>query len=199
MNSHPRPLPLLKGVYLDENVAGVYITQNAVGNVSGAAVYIHCGLNQSVVNNIVWAGHELSGRSFKGASGLVGFCNTGGVEPRYTNVSAVIDTNVFLVANDGATLFNEGQFFGHVAFERNVYWALAPLNASALLWPGPGTPSSGWRSWAQWQADGFDAGSAVADPLLQRLDGSDFQLLAGSPALRRGFLQLQQGWGPRAA
>ena len=39
-----------EGVYTDENVAGVYITGNALGNVSGASVYLHCGDNHTVVS-----------------------------------------------------------------------------------------------------------------------------------------------------
>jgi hypothetical protein len=38
-----------EGVYADENVAGVFITGNALGNVSGASVYLHCGDNHTVV------------------------------------------------------------------------------------------------------------------------------------------------------
>jgi hypothetical protein len=53
-------------------------------------------------------------------------------------------------------------------------------------------------TFAQWQGGGEDAGSAVADPLIADAPGGNFTLLPGSPALTRGFQQLDlEGVGPR--
>lgn len=43
-------------VYTDENVAGVTFVGNALTNISGDAVYLHCGLNQTVINNLLYDG-----------------------------------------------------------------------------------------------------------------------------------------------
>ena len=180
-------------MYTDENVAGVYITGNAVGNVSGAAVYLHCGDNQTVANNIAWGAHQAYKPTFAGAPALLGSCNTGGVEPRYANISALLHTNVFLLTAQGSALFDAQQVFSHEQFADNVYWSAPPAPAPGdLQWP-PSNASArpwAWRTWAQWQGAGNDGGSAVGDPLVADAQGSNFTLLPGSPALARGFQQL---------
>lgn len=180
-----------EGIYADENVAGVYITGNAVGNVSGAALYLHCGLNQSVVNNIFWGGKQASGPHFTGGgAGLVGSCNTGGVEPQWTNISALLQHNVFELTVPGSTLFNTGQTLGAEAYSSNVWWVTPAAGApSGLRWLG-NVSTSPLRTWQQWQAGGQDVQGAVADPLIADAAGSDFTLLPGSPALALGFQQL---------
>jgi hypothetical protein len=90
-------------VYTDENVAGVTFIGNALTNISGDAVYLHCGLNQTVVNNLLYDGHAATGGEF--STGLLGACNTGGVPAQFTNISALIATNVWLVNGPGSTLF----------------------------------------------------------------------------------------------
>ena len=203
----------------------MYIVGNALGNVSGASVYLlvstqttraqkakpyptppppprsHCGENHTVKNNIVWGAHQRYKPTFAGAPGLVGSCNNGGVEPRWENVSAVLDTNIFLLTTEGAALFDSGQVFTHEAFSNNVYWAAPPAPATGLAWPPADEAARPWtwRTFAQWQAAGKDEGSAVADPLVKDPAGSDFTLAAGSPALARGFQQLFPAPpGPRA-
>ena len=178
-----------EGVYCDENVAGVAIEGNAVGNVSGAAVYLHCGDGLSVGGNIMHTAHATAGGAF--ASGLFGGCNTGGVEPRYENISAAVAGNVWLATTPGGTLFNRGQIYPvrSEAYSSNVYWS---TSGGALAFPL--TPDIN-STFAQWQGAGEDVGGVVADPLVADLAGGDFRLLPGSPALQRGFQQLQGGWG----
>jgi hypothetical protein len=177
------------GVYTDENMAGLYAVGNVFAFVSHNAVYLHCGDNHSVVNNILYAGHDAGA----GQASLFGSCNTGGVAPQDANVSMLVERNVFVVAGAGSTLFDAGELFPapNVSFAQNTYWALPPLApAAALLFP-PGNS----RSLAQWQQAGFDAGSGEGDPLV---DTGTWALLAGSPALARGFVQLDvSGAGPR--
>ena len=184
-----------EGVYTDENVAGVSVIGNALGNVSGASLYLHCGVDQVVTNNIVWGNGQPSGPAYHGSGGLVGSCNTGGVDPQYTNISAAVDLNVFLLTEPGAGLFNNGSLdWRNMTFSRNVYWAAPPLRADALRWPDAQNAVD--RTWAQWQAAGQDTAGALADPLVASA-GADFTLQPGSPALALGFQQLDQTWGPR--
>ena len=157
---------------------------------SGASIYLHCGDNQTVTNNIAWGSHQVNKPSF--SAGLVGSCNSGGVQPRWENISALLTTNIFLVSAEGAALFNSGQVFTDEVFTDNIYWTVAPAAPSGLEWP-PADESARpwtWRTFAQWQAAGNDAGSAVADPLVADPAASDFTLKPGSPALARGFQQL---------
>jgi hypothetical protein len=174
------------GVYTDENMAGLFAVGNVFAYVSHNAVYLHCGDNHTVVNNILYAGHDEGA----GQASLFGSCNTGGVSPQDANVSMVVDRNVFVVAGAGSTLFDAGELFPapNVSFGSNTYWALPPLSpASALLFP----PANS-RSFAQWQAAGQDTQGGVGDPLVAdpRAAGGDWRLGAASPALARGFAQL---------
>ena len=180
-----------EGVYTDENVAGVYVVGNALGNVSGASVYLHCGDNHTVTNNIIWGADQRYKSTYAGADALMGSCNTGGVDPRYENISATVSMNVFLLTTETSTLFDANQVFSHIDFKKNVYWATTST-LDGLAWP-PANESAKpwtWRTFIQWQAAGNDEGSTVANPLVADPTNSDFTLAQNSPALARGFQQL---------
>jgi hypothetical protein len=82
-----------EGVYADENVAGVWVQGNALGNLSGTPIYLHCGDNETVVNNLLWGSHAASeGGRGSFATGLLGGCNSGGVSPDLTNTSSFVST-----------------------------------------------------------------------------------------------------------
>jgi len=188
-----------EGFYADENVAGVDVEGNALGDVSGAAVYLHCGDGQRVANNILYGSHAAPAGGARGAfaPGLVGSCNTGGVSPADENISAVFDTNVLLATNEGGTLFDGGGDIyplSSMRFTNNTYWTTAP--GGALGWPLGGRVDA---TFAAWRAAGQDAGGGADDPRVADAAGGDFALAPGSPALARGFVQIVGGWGPRAA
>jgi len=189
-----------EGFYADENVAGVSVVGNALGDVSGAAVYLHCGNGQRVGNNILWGSHAApAGGARPGAfaPGLAGACNTGGVAPADENISAAFDTNVFLVTAPGGTLFDTGGIWplANITWEGNTYWA-AGGGGAGLAWPLDGRVNA---TFAEWQAAGEDARGGVNDPRVVDAPGGDFTLAPGSPALARGFVQLETAWGPRPA
>ena len=158
-------------------------------------MYFHCGLNLTAHNNILYGGDAQQ----EGQTSLLGMCNTGGVAPAETNISATITNNVFVVVGAASTLFEAGELAptANVSCDANVYWAAPPRNASSLAFP-PGNS----RTFVQWQAAGEDAASAVADPLIANAgtgDGADWTLLPASPALARGFRQLDfSAVGPQA-
>jgi hypothetical protein len=149
-------------------------------------VYFHCGLNLTAHNNILYGGDAQQ----EGQTSLLGMCNTGGVAPAETNISATITNNVFVVVGAASTLFEATELAptANVTCDSNVYWAAPPRSASSLAFP-PGNN----RTFAQWQAAGEDGASTVADPLIVRPgtdDAADWTLRPGSPALTRGFEQL---------
>ena len=150
----------------------------------------HCGFNLSATNNILWGGHA----QLHGQTALMGSCNTGGVQPHETNITASLHANIFVVVGPTSTLFDASDItpIADTAFDSNVYWAAPPLNASTLRFPATrtgGAPST----FAQWQAAGEDVRSAVADPLVARASSdndANWTLLPASPALARGFRQI---------
>jgi hypothetical protein len=80
-----------------------------------------------------------------------------------------------------------------MTFADNVYWT--SNDPTALRWPPQNS-----QTFAQWTGSGEDVGSVVADPLVADAAGGNFTLLPGSPALARGFQQLDlSGVGPRAS
>jgi hypothetical protein len=180
-------------------VAGVTIRSNAVGNVSGSAVYLHCGDNQTVNNNLLWGPGSRAdfSPSFTSSSALAGSCNSGGVAPPDELISGLYSSNVLLLlGSQQQSLFNRGQLYQNLSFQLNVYWAEAPALPGQLAWPLTAAVNS---SFQQWQGAGQDTGGAVADPLLQQADwqqAADFTLAQGSPALARGWRQLPSRWGP---
>jgi len=188
-----------EGFYADENVAGTDVEGNALGDVSGAAVYLHCGDGQRVANNVLWGSHAAPAGGGHGgfAPGLVGSCNTGGVAPADANISAAFDVNVLLVSTAGGTLFDGGGFWplANMSFTRNTYWSAAP-GGGGVAFPLAGAVNA---TFAAWQAAGEDAAGGVDDPRVADAAGGDFTLAPGSPALARGFQQLTTGWGPRPA
>jgi hypothetical protein len=172
--------PILK----DENVAGVTFYGNSFTATSHVGVYLHCGDNLTVTNNILYAGDYQQ----KGQTGLFGSCNTGGVKPHETNISALVNLNVMVVTGPSSTLFDAGELFpiNNMTFAMNTYWAMPPLNASSLWFPPNIT-------FSQWQARGEDIGSVIANPLIANPttdNNANWTLLPGSPSLAIGFTQL---------
>lgn len=177
-------------MYCDENVAGVTITGNVLGNVSGSSIYLHCGDNQTVSGNLVFGSHATPLSTF--GTGLFGGCNTGGVDPIDENITATVTTNVWMVTTQGGSIFNHGQIYptADETYTNNVYWSTQTPPTLNF----PVTPAIN-SSFAQWQAVGEDVGGVVADPLVADLAAGNFTLLPGSPALQRGFQQIEGGWG----
>jgi hypothetical protein len=72
------------------------------------------------------------------------------------------------------------------------------LSAFAVDLEGRSKSGATGCSFAHWQAQGFDAGSAIVDPLFVDAGGRDFRLKPGSPALAMGMHSLDtSGVGPR--
>ena len=169
------------GAYTDENVAGVFFSRNAFVDASQNALYLHCGNNQTAVNNIFYMAGSAPTR--QGSAAVLGSCNTGGVAPADENISATIDLNIFVVNGSFPTLFTPFEIYPteNMTFTRNCYWTVP--NA-------PKFPPENKLSFAQWQALGMDTNSVVADPLISDAQASNFLLQPGSPALQLGFEQL---------
>jgi hypothetical protein len=188
-----------EGVYTDENVAGVMIEGNVLGNVTGSSIYLHCGDNMTVVNNLLFGAHskpyvsQINGFS---ATGLINGCNTGGVDPKLTNTSTIIKNNIWIITSFGGSLFTHGSLYPSMneTYNSNVYFAKENGLLSSITFPVTTTINS---SLLAWQAIGQDLVSVISDPLVSNLNGNDFTLLENSPALQLGFKQLSQDWGPK--
>src|SRR5690606_20717556 len=83
-------------------------------------------------------------------------------------------------------LWENGKLLGHtdapfrgaqVKFANNLYWR---ADGSAFDFAG--------KRFGEWQSDGQDAGSLIADPLFETPKEGDFRLKPGSPAEKIGFV-----------
>lgn len=185
------------GVYLDEGTSDAAVTNNIIYNTYAGALHLHYGANLTIKNNVLALSEAYP-------------CNSsGGV---YCDVSSFLDDppsavedvrNVSFVRNivllgpsPNATAVSLRYWFNiNASLHDNVYWATAAAGIAAR-------PLFEGKNFSAWQAGppGFDAGSALADPLFANVAAFDFtDLLPGSPALARGFIPVNvSDAGPRA-
>jgi hypothetical protein len=165
-----------RGIYLDEGTSQVRVYNNIVYNTTRGLFTQNYGQDNLVSNNIFAFGRdcqiEPSGNMAKAQS---------------LPNSFTFESNIVLLAPGAKMLFSEWNQ-KTVTMRRNLYWQ------------GGSPIQFGRLSWAQWQAQGFDAGSLAADPLFADPAHYDFTLQDGSPAARIGFQPFDlSGVGPRPA
>ncbi len=174
-------------IYPDEGSAHLTVENNVCYDTNSAAFNQHYGRENIVRNNIFAFGKET----------VIGLSKVG--EGNSFNLIGNI-----IVAGEG-TLYEAGYGF---VFDRekgfdsrqNLIWSVSGppkmtryrRNTSVA----ENTPS---LSWEEWQAQGRDIGSVVADPLFVDMAGRDFTLKENSPAFALGFKPIDLGSvGPRA-
>ena len=154
------------GVYLDGHTSHVRVERNVISGTRKGCVFIHDGENNLVRNNILLDDrrqqiwHTGTGTGNRFVSNVVRWA---GESPWYASVRPP----------KGGEWPNGGP-----AFERNLIWH----RDGAVEVEGQGT-------FGEWQANGFDAGSVLADPGLDGFDLSERRcpLRPESPAFRVGF------------
>jgi parallel beta-helix repeat protein len=186
------------GIYTLGVQPGTVINNNVIHDVTsyaygGWGVYLDDGSSDILVENNV-AYNTLSG----------GFICSGAQNTVQNNVFALGTTSQIYRAWQDTNL--------SFTFEHNiVYWNQGPLLAGLwgdgeylfdynLYFQAAGSPVMflGW-TFAQWQAQGQDVHSLIADPLFTDPANGDFSLAAGSPAYNLGFQPIDVSTvGPRA-
>jgi hypothetical protein len=149
------------GMYNDEGSTGILWENNLVYDTQTAGYHQHYGRGNLVRNNILaWGKEEQLRRSKPEDKMAFGF-----------------ERNIVLMG-DGKLLTHSDRNWqdGRVFFADNVYWH--PKGAP--------TDFAG-KTWAQWQADGNDVRSVLADPLFKDPEHGDWTLATDSPALKLGF------------
>jgi hypothetical protein len=159
------------GIYPDEGSSDMVIENNIVYRTKSAGFHQHYGRENMVRNNVFAFGKEFQVMRTR-------------AEPY---VSFTFENNI--------VYFDEGRLLGsnwtgdQFRMEKNIYWDTRG-----------GVMSFSGRSWEEWQKEGHDAGSMVANPMFVNAGSYDFRLKPESPALRLGFQQIDMsGVGPREA
>lgn len=157
------------GIYPDEGSSEMLIENNIVYNCKSAGFHQHYGRENMVRNNI-WA--------FNRENQLM----RTRAEP---HISFTFERNI--------VCFDQGRLLGgnwsgdQYVMKGNIYF---DARGTKIRFAG--------KSFEQWQAEGRDAGSIIADPLFMNVSNFDFRLRSESPALRMGFHQIDiTGVGPR--
>lgn len=157
------------GLYTDEGSSNIVMENNIVYGCKSAAFHQHYGRDNIVRNNIFAFNREYQLMRTR-------------AEPHN---SFTLDDNI--VYFDQGSLLGGNWTGGKVTMQDNVYYDTR----------GPEVDFAG-KSFSQWQSSGQDRGSSITDPLFVNAGNFDFRLRPDSPALKKGFQQIDMTTvGPR--
>lgn len=148
------------GLYTDEGSTDVLMENNVVYAVKDGAFHQHYGRDNILRNNIL------------ALSATLGQITRSREEDHN---SFTIEGNI--IFGDTTPPLGKNWSNGHFTLKNNVYWNTDP---ATLVFPGD-------RDFAQWQTEGHDVGSVVADPKFADPQNGDFRMAPDSPAWAAGF------------
>ena len=193
------------GIYLDDDQSYTHVYGNIVARTTAGACHVHAGRNNVVENNIFvessgpqiqYSGHDP--KSPLVVSRLKEFQEIQ-KKPAYTKkypdiATANLDTiwhmadnkthrNIIYYRNPKSPLYGIHHVpedpFRQNEVDANLIWhAGLPLTVST---------NGKTLSWQDWQKEGYDVHSVVADPLFVDPDKDDYRLKPESPAFKLGF------------
>lgn len=146
------------GIYFDEGSSYILAENNLVYNTLSGSLHQHYGRENRVVNNIFAYSHGPQLRRSR----------------EEDHISFILERNIVFANNEdmlGVRWAN-----GNYRLDYNCYWST--LSGDLVF---------GGRDFEQWQAEGYDVHSIIADPLFVDPQNADFRLEADSPALELGF------------
>lgn len=174
-------------IYPDEGTSHVIIENNVSYRTNSAVFHQHYG-RENVVRNNIWAfGHE----------GCVALSR----QDKHQSFTFVRN----IVLSDGDAIYTGGYGCNmtdrpRIEADLNLLWCMAgDLTAATNKWEGGKTdPNNPPLDWKQWQANGQDPHSLVADPRFADPANGDFTLASDSPAWPLGFKPIDLSTvGPR--
>ncbi|MBN1673345.1 MAG: right-handed parallel beta-helix repeat-containing protein [Kiritimatiellae bacterium] len=157
------------GIYTDEGSTDILIENNIAYNCNRGTFHQHYGRENVVRNNIF---------AFGGPTQI----ERTRIEP---HSSFTFEHNI--VYFEGLDVLGKQWAKPAAVFGGNLYWSTTGTNLNF-----------GGRTFAEWQAEGMDAGSLIADPKFVNVSTRDFRLWKDSPALKTGFVPFDLSTvGPR--
>lgn len=157
------------GIYLDEGSSQIIVENNIVYRTRKGGFHLHRGEDNLVRNNIFAFGELCQ------LERTVETLESAREDENYQ--SFTLENNIIY--------WREGDLLAgkwddrYYACDRNLYWHLGDreINFDKL-------------SWQEWQQQGMDRNSMIADPLFIDPEGGDFRFEPNSPALKMGFKPL---------
>ena len=153
------------GLYTDEGSANLLFESNIVHRIKTGAVHQHYGKDNTFRNNIF------------------AFSKTNMVQHSriQEHVSFNFENNIVLWDNTSHAVTHHNSRLEKstvdIKFKNNVYWSTAGITTNSFQ----------HHSFAEWQAAGQDAGSVIADPMLEDPANGKWMPKEGSPAYKCGF------------
>jgi parallel beta-helix repeat protein len=157
------------GIYMDEGSSDIVIEDNVVYGCKSAGFHQHYGRDNILRNNIF---------AFNREHQLMR------TRPESHN-SFTMENNI--VYFDEGSLLGTNWTEGKFTMRHNLYYDMR----------GPAISFAG-KSFSEWKSSGRDQDSMIADPMFVNAGNFDFKLRSDSPALKRGFAQIDMTTvGPR--
>ncbi|HEY9508579.1 MAG TPA: right-handed parallel beta-helix repeat-containing protein [Verrucomicrobiae bacterium] len=153
------------GIYFDEGTSGILAESNVVYRTTHGGFHQHYGETNIVRNNIFADGRDHQVQRTR-SEDRIAFT--------FTNNIVFFDTGKLLAGN-----WQNDRFI----IDGNIYW-------DTRLRTNFGHMKFENKTLEQWRAYGHDDHSLIADPLFVAPERYDFRLRSDSPALQRGFHQI---------
>ena len=192
------------GIYLDDDQSFTHVYGNIIARTASGACFVHAGRNNVIENNIFientgpqiqYSGHDPKSPLVVGRlKEFVDIQKNSAYTAKYPDIAATkldkvwhmadnkIHRNIIYYRNPKANLYgfhhSQGDPLQQNEIDFNFIWHFGlPLT---VLGNKP-------MQWQEWQKEGFDTHSVVADPLFVDPDKDDYRLKPDSPALELGF------------
>ena len=191
-------------LYLDQACSSTAWRLNVAHSTGTAVAQQHYGLDNAIDNNVLAFPTAVPASpwpcTFASDCGRAGLRAGTHASGEGATASFLFTRNIIVLGappgGANATLFATDVASGltNMTFERNVYFQLGGASQPPLAFP----PSQAPTTFAQWQAQGKDAGSLVADPRFGDAAAYNFTLDDDSPARALGIESIDlSDVGPR--
>ncbi len=164
-----KPCFMSWGIYLDSFAGGYEVTGNITYRNSHGGIMLQGGKDNRVTNNIFVDSRQMQGL-------LANYIDNSRGE--------VLERNIFYWTIPDAVLYATGRLMTPevIRVDNNLIFQVGATE--------PRMGWGGWKSFADWQARGFDKHSVYADPLFADPAKDDYALRPGSPAFTLGFVPI---------
>lgn len=176
------------GIYLDGSICGVTVYGNIIARCGGTSVFVQFGGDNAVENNIFVEGDAK--RVQFDSMVFFGTFMYSDREGKYKEQEPPnrFRHNIFYYGGPDTKLYQVGHWDNaptwdrrQAVFEDNLFWHKGQPIALCMH------KTMDYKSLEEWQAQGYDTRSIVADPLFVDLAKDDYRLRPDSPAYKVGF------------
>lgn len=175
------------GIYLDGSICGVTVYGNIIARTGANSVFVQFGGDNKIENNIFVEGDakrlQFDSMIFFGTFMFTDNQN----KYRDQEPPNQLRHNIFSYGGPQTDLYKVGHWDNsewnpkQAQFDNNLIWHNGQPITVGMQRNKPSEPL------AQWQAQGHDAGSLVADPKFVNANKDDYRLQPNSPAYQIGF------------